>query len=75
MWRTEQEGIISINWITKKKIGKLGWIKSSSVDMNTDGYEEDCDETKKDDGVDKDGNSTGVHISKLHNSAFSRELE
>lgn len=43
--------------------------------MNTDGYEEDCDETKKDDGVDKDGNSTGVHISKLHNSAFSRELE
>lgn len=47
----------------------------SCVDMNTDCNKENGDEAKEDDGVDKDGSTTGLHVRKLHNSAFGRQLE
>lgn len=43
--------------------------------MNTDCNKENDEEAKEDDGVDKDGSRTGLHVPKLHNSAFGRQLE
>lgn len=43
------------------------------MDANSD--EENGDETKENDGVDKDGGSTGLHVVELDDSAFAGELE
>lgn len=45
---------------------------SPGIDMNTNDNKEDGDEAKEDDGVNKDGSSTGLHIAKLRNSPFCR---
>lgn len=39
----------------------------ASIDMNSNSNEEDGDEAKEDDGVDKNRNSTGLEVAKLHN--------
>ena len=43
--------------------------------MDADGEEENGDESKVDDGVDHDGDSAGLEIAELHESALPRELE
>lgn len=43
--------------------------------MNTYGDEEDGDKSKEDDGVDENGNPTGLHVSKLHDFIPSRQLK
>lgn len=45
---------------------------SSSVDMDTDGDEEDGNETEKDDGVDQDWYPTRLQASKRNHSAIPR---
>lgn len=42
--------------------------------MNADGNEEDCDETEIDDGMNQNGESTCLHITKLNYSSPPRDL-
>lgn len=43
--------------------------------MNAYGDEEDGDETKEDNGVDKYRQSTGLHVPKLHHPVPPRQLK
>lgn len=47
----------------------------ASVDVDSNGDEEDGNEAKEDDGVNKNGNPTCLHIMKLHHSFIPRQLK
>ncbi|KAK3043228.1 hypothetical protein RJ639_002471 [Escallonia herrerae] len=47
----------------------------ASVDMDTNGNEEDGDQSKEDDGVHQDGCATGLHVAKLHHPVPAGQLE
>lgn len=51
------------------------WVVLSCVDMNTDSNKENGDEAEENDGVDKDGSTTGLHVRKRRYSAIGRQLE
>ena len=59
--------------MTNGLTGFVSWL--SSVDVNTYGYEEDGYKSKEDYGVDENGYPTGLHVSKLHDSAPPRQLK
>ncbi|BAT86634.1 hypothetical protein LR48_Vigan102s009700 [Vigna angularis] len=46
----------------------------ASVDMHTNSNKKYGNETKEDDGVDQDRDSTGLHVPKLHHSALPWNL-
>lgn len=47
----------------------------AGVDVNTNSNEENGDEAKVNDGMDQDGNPTGLHVVKLDHSAIPRQLK
>lgn len=51
----------------------LTWL--SRVNMNTNSDKEDGNKSKEDNGMNKYRNPTCLHIAKLNNSPFSRQLE
>lgn len=43
--------------------------------MDVNGDDKDSDEAKEKDGVNEDGDGTGLHVDELHNSVISRKLK
>lgn len=43
--------------------------------MDTNSNEKDGDEAEEDDGMNQDGDSTGLHVPKLHHSAPCWQLK
>lgn len=49
--------------------------KLTSIDMHTNGNKKDGNESKKEDGMDQNRHTTGLHVPKLHHFVSSRQLK
>ncbi|KAK3020559.1 hypothetical protein RJ639_046909 [Escallonia herrerae] len=83
--RGDHEGIVQVTASTREKhtlhkgeksepSGGGKSFRLSGIDVDADGNEEDGDEAKVDDGVDKDRNPARLHITELHHSPLPRNL-